>query len=101
MNPLWTIVGMALGVYGLRIAGFALANLPLSVTLERTLHFVPLAMLTALCVTTLPGHSAESPIRLSAAGGAALITWLTKRTWACIVSGMVFYWLFDWAFTQH
>ena len=98
MNPLWAIVGMALGVYGLRVAGFVLADLPLPATLERALHFVPLAMLTALCVTTLLGHGEASPTRLVAAGGAALVAWFTRRTWACIVSGMAFYWLLGWTF---
>jgi branched-subunit amino acid transport protein len=96
MTQFWIIVGMALGVYAIRLAGFMLADLPLPVTLERALHFVPLAMLAALCIATFPGHVRDTPTRLAAAGGAALVAYASKRTWACILSGMALYWLFRW-----
>lgn len=94
MMHFWTIAGMALGVYGIRLAGFMLAELPLPVTLEHALRFVPLAMLAALCVATLPGHAGDSPARIAAAGGAALIARVSKRAWACILGGMALYWVF-------
>ncbi len=93
------IVGMALGVYGIHLLGFVLADLPLPATLESALRFVPLAMLTALCVATLPGHTGDSPTRLAAAGGAAIIARATQRVWACIVSGLALYWLLGWLLT--
>jgi branched-subunit amino acid transport protein len=96
MTPVGMIVGIALGIYGIRLAGFVLADLPLSPTLESALRFVPLAMLTALCVATLPGHGGDSSTRLVAAGGAAIIARVTRRVWACILGGMALYWLLEW-----
>ena len=94
MTPFWSIVGMAVGLYGLRLAGFVLAELPLPATTERALRFVPLAVLTALCVATLPGHADDGATRLAAAAGAALIMVRTGRLWACILGGLALYWLF-------
>jgi branched-subunit amino acid transport protein len=96
MTPLLTIAGMTLGVYGIRLAGFVLADLPLPASLERALRFVPLAMLTALCVATLPGHAGDSTTRFVAATGAAFVARVTRRVWACILSGLALYWLLGW-----
>lgn len=101
MTQFWAIIGMALGILALRLGGFLLADLPLPARLERALGFMPLAMLTALCVTTLPGHAGDNPARFVAAAGAALIARLTGRVWACIVGGMVCYWLIGWLVAAH
>jgi branched-subunit amino acid transport protein len=101
MMQLWAIIGMALSILALRLGGFFLADLPLPATFERALGFMPLAMLTALCVTTLPGHNGDNPTRLAAATGAAFVARVTGRVWACIVGGMVFYWLIGWLVAAH
>ena len=93
MTTLWTIIGMAVGVYAVRLSGFALAETALPRGLERALTFVPVAMLAALSVSTLAAAPAEVPIRLMAALGAGLVVWRTKKVWACILVGMGLYWL--------
>jgi branched-subunit amino acid transport protein len=51
------------------------------------------AMISALVATLLTGQVAADPIRLVAAGGAAVIAARTRRLWACILGGMALYWL--------
>ncbi len=93
MMTLWTILGMAIGVYAIRLGGFVLAETTLPRGLERALTFVPIAMLTALCASTLVAAPAELPIRLAAALGAGIVVWRTGRGWACILVGMALDWL--------
>ena len=93
MNALWPILGMAAGVYAIRLGGFVLADTALPLGLERALTFVPVAMLAALCASTLVISTSELPIRLIAAIGGGLVMRVTNKAWACIVSGMLLYWL--------
>lgn len=93
MTTLWTILGMAAGVYAVRISGFALTETALPRGLERALTFVPVAMLAALSVSTLVAAPTELPIRLVAAIGAGFVVWWTKKGWVCILVGMALYWL--------
>lgn len=93
MDALWPILGMAAGVYAIRLGGFALADTARPPGLERALTFVPVAMLAALCASTLVADSDDLPIRLIAAIGGGLIMRLTTKAWACIISGMLLYWL--------
>lgn len=101
MNPLWPILGMALGVYGVRLAGFLLADAAIPAGVEGALRFVPVAMLTALCTSTLTGRAGDGAIRVVAALGAGVVARVTGRVWACILSGMGCYWLLGWLFVQH
>ena len=59
MSAIWPILGMAGGVYGVRIAGFLLADAAIPPDLERALRFVPIAMLTALFVSTFKTSSEQ------------------------------------------
>jgi branched-subunit amino acid transport protein len=97
MSPLELILGMALLVYTLRLTGFLLAARDIPPTWERVLGFVPIATLTALVVASLAGRSDEGPMRLVAIAGAGFIAQRTGRAWACIVVGMVLYWLLRFA----
>ena len=93
MSVAWAILGMGAGVYALRLAGLALPDVTVPPTWERALGFVPIALLTALVVSSLAGPSGGEPARLVAAGGAALVARRTGKMWACILSGMALYWL--------
>ena len=93
MSVVWAILGMGAGVYALRLAGLALPDVSVPPTWERALGFVPIALLTALVVSSLAGSSGSEPARLVAAGAAALVARRTGKLWACIVSGMALYWL--------
>ena len=93
MNVVWAILGMGAGVYALRLAGLALPDVTVPPTWERALGFVPIALLTALVVSSLAGPAGGQPARLVAAGSAALVAQRTGKMWACIVSGMALYWL--------
>lgn len=93
MNLLWPILGMAAGVYAIRLGGFLLADAALPPGIERALSFVPVAMLTALCAATLVAGTDELPIRLIAALGGGIVVRHTGRGWACILVGMLIYWL--------
>jgi branched-subunit amino acid transport protein len=93
---IWMILGMALGVYAVRLGGFALAALTLPRGLERSLAFVPVAMLTALSAATLFATTTQLPIRLVAACGAGLAVWRTGKGWLAIVVGMTLYWSLGW-----
>jgi len=93
MGTLWSILGMAAGVYALRLAGLAVPRVAMPSLWERALEFVPVALLSALVVSLLSRPADGIATRLVAAAGAALIARRTGRMWACIVSGMAFYWL--------
>lgn len=86
------ILCLAGGVYGLRLAGFLLADVAAPVALERTLALVPIATLTALTVAGLSSPPREAPLRLAAAFGAGFAARRTGRAWVCIVAGMALYW---------
>lgn len=93
MIALWAILGMTVGLYLLRLSGFLLADITLPESWARTFHFVPIATLTALIVTSVAARPDQSVARILAALGAAVVVWRTRRMWLCIVAGMGFYWL--------
>lgn len=92
----WLIVGMGASVYGLRLAGLVLRDVALPPAWERALRFVPVAVLTGLVVVSLSGQVAAEPNRLLAVAGAAFVAYRTGKMWACILAGMVAYWLLAW-----
>jgi branched-subunit amino acid transport protein len=93
MSILLLILAMAVGVYGLRLAGLLLAGATVPPAWERALGFVPVATLTALVVSSLAGRPEEGSVRLVAATVAGLAARQTGRAWVCILVGMAFYWL--------
>jgi len=98
-GELWLILGMGAGVYGLRLAGLILREIALLAVWDRALRFVPVALLTGLVVVGLNGQVTAEPFRLIAVAGAAYAAHRTKKTWACIVAGMVAYWVLAWLMT--
>lgn len=93
MNTVVLILGMAAGVYGLRIAGLSLRDTAVPPQWEQALRFVPIALISALVMLSLTGPANGEPRHLAAAAGAALVAYRTRRMWACIASGMALYWL--------
>jgi branched-subunit amino acid transport protein len=93
MSILLLILAMAVGVYGLRLAGLLLAGATVPPAWERALGFVPVATLTALVVSSLAGRPEEGSVRLVAATVAGLAARQTGRAWVCILVGMALYWL--------
>lgn len=92
MNTLWPILGMTAGVYAIRLGGFLLGDVALPPGIELALSFVPVAMLAALCATTLAAGAGDLPIRLVAALGGGIVAHRTGKGWACILVGMLIYW---------
>ncbi|MDP9371293.1 MAG: AzlD domain-containing protein [Chloroflexota bacterium] len=93
MSVVWPILAMGAGVYALRLAGLVLRDVTVPPAWERALGFVPVALLTALVVSSLAGRADDGVARLLAAVGAGLVARRTGRMWACILSGMALYWL--------
>ena len=93
MSTPWLILLMGAGVYALRLAGLVLRDVSVPPAWERAFGFVPVALLTALVVASLAGTPDGGPARLVAAAGAAAVARRTGQMWACILSGMVIYWL--------
>ncbi|MFN8636224.1 MAG: AzlD domain-containing protein [Chloroflexota bacterium] len=93
---IWLVLGMGAGVYALRIAGLVLHDVALPPVWERALGFVPVALLTGLVVVGLSGQVAAEPLRLVAVAAAAVAARRTGKMWACILGGMVTYWLLAW-----
>jgi branched-subunit amino acid transport protein len=92
----WLILAMGAGVYALRLVGLVLHDATLPPGSERALRFVPVALLTGLVVVGLTGQVTAEPIRLVAVTGATLVAYRTGKMWACILSGMMMYWLLGW-----
>lgn len=93
MTALWPILAMGAGVYLLRLIGLTVPRSAMPPAFERALRFVPVALLSALVVSSLAGRTVDGAAGWIAAAGAALVVWRTRRLWACIVSGMALYWL--------
>ena len=96
-GALWLVLAMGAGVYALRLAGLVLRNVSLPPLWERSLRFVPVALLTGLVVVGLSGQVSAEPSRLVAVAGAAFVAYRTGTMWACILAGMAAYWLLDLA----
>ena len=75
MTHLWTVLALAAGTLAMRVSGLALQDVRIPDTWERSLRYVPLALLAALVV--------------------AAVTYRAGRMWACIASGMAVYLLLD------
>ena len=58
MSTVWLILGMGAGVYALRLAGLALPDVAVPPAWEQALRFIPVALLTALVMSSLaePGR---------------------------------------------
>ena len=96
MSTIWLILAMGAGVYFLRVVGLTLQELTLPPATDRALRCVPVALLTGLVVVGLTGQVAAEPSRLLAVASAALVAHRTGKMWACILGGMVVYWLTAW-----
>ena len=96
MSTPWLILLMGAGVYALRLAGLVLRDVSVPPARERAFGFVPVALLTALVVASLAGAPEGGWSRLVAAAGAAVVARWTGQMWACILGGMVIYWLLSW-----
>jgi branched-subunit amino acid transport protein len=92
MSANWLIGAMAAIVYALRITGLLASQVRVPETLERALTFTPVAVLSAITVSSLTTQSREDPLRLVAALGAGLIVYQTRQMWACIFGGLSLYW---------
>lgn len=93
MTTVWLILAMAAAVFALRLTGFLLADVAIPPAWERALGFLPVAVLTALVVSSLDGGGENGAARLIAAAGAGVIAYLSRRMWACILGGLAVYWL--------
>ena len=86
-----TILLMALVTYGPRLTGMSLAKVSLPPFWTRFLQFVPASVFAALVVPALP-HADETPLRLVAAGVAALVLWRVRSLWLGLLLGMAVFW---------
>jgi branched-subunit amino acid transport protein len=93
MSLIGSILAMGAGVYLLRITGMVLRDVALPLAWERALGYVPVALLSALVVSSLAGPAGGEPQRLVAAAVAGYVAYRSRRMWACILSGLVALWL--------
>ena len=93
MTTLAIVLVMAVCVFAIRLSGFVAAAVTIPPAWERMLGYVPIATLTALVVASVSGRNDEMSLGIIAVGLAAGISYLTRKTWACIVGGMLVYWL--------
>jgi branched chain amino acid efflux pump len=94
VSELATVLALGGTVYALRAGGLLAGSrdLALPAQVQRGLRHVPLAVLTALVVSSLSAGPADLlPARLLASGVASLVIWRTRRMWLCIVVGLAFY----------
>jgi len=98
MTTLAIVLLMAASVFAIRISGFVAARATIPPGWERALGYVPIATLTALVVASVTNRSEQMSIGIVAAMIAAAISWRVRKTWACIVGGMLTYWLLALAF---
>ena len=88
---LLTILLMAAVTYGPRLLGLSLSRVTLPPFWTRFLQFVPVAVFAALVVPALP-KAGETPVRLIAAGAAALVLWRVRSLWLGLLVGLAVFW---------
>ena len=88
---LLTIFLMAAVTYKPRVLGLSLSRVTLPPFWTRFLQFVPVAVFAALVAPALPSPG-ETPVRLVAAGVAALVLWRVRSLWFGLLIGMVAFW---------
>ena len=88
---LLTIFLMAAVTYGPRLLGLSLSRATLPPFWTRFLQFVPVAVFAALVVPALP-KAGETPVRLIAAGVAALVLWRVRSLWLGLLVGLAVFW---------
>lgn len=93
MTMVAIILVMAACVFAVRLSGFIAAKATIPPGWERTLGYVPIATLTALVVASVSGRNEQVSLGIVAVTLAVGISYLTRRSWACIVGGMLVYWL--------
>ena len=93
MSTIVIVLVMAACVFAVRLSGFIAAAVTIPPGWERTLGYLPIATLTALVVASIWVRNDEMSLGIVAVGLAAGISYLTRKTWACIVGGMLVYWL--------
>lgn len=91
MTSFWLILAMFAVVYALRMSGLLAHGVRIPDFLERAVGFAPVAVLSALVVSSLAGQASGEPIRLVAATVAGAIMLTTGRMWACILGGFALY----------
>lgn len=87
----WRIGAIGVGMFALRISGFALRDVAIPPRWERALGFAPIAVLSGLVASSFVNRSSDTFAGVIAAVGAGVIAYRTRRMWACIVSGVAFY----------
>jgi branched-subunit amino acid transport protein len=87
------IAAAALLTYATRIAGLSLGDRRLPPVIVRFLSYVPIAAFAALVAPGLGGTDGELVPRLAAAGVASAVVLRTGRLWACLLVGMMTFWL--------
>ena len=99
MTLFWTILGMGVITYGIRILPIALQDkLPLTDSVRQALRFVPVAVLTAIIVPELLMPTGVIDVsfgnyRLLAGVLAVSAAWRTKNVLITIAVGMIALWL--------
>ena len=93
MSVVWLILAMGVAVYALRLSGLVVPEGALPPAWEQGLRFLPVALLTALVVSSLTDSGQLSVARCLSVAGAAIIARASGRMWACILGGLALYWL--------
>ena len=93
MNVIYVLIATAVIIYLCRYSGFTLTRLAASTRLARFLHFVPIAIFSALIV---PSLTIESPLlgrKLIALIVAGAVIWRTRHFGLGIIVGLGLFWL--------
>lgn len=93
MSALTLIILISASVYALRVSGLLLQDVPVPAFFERALRYVPIALISALAVSSLAGQVSGDPTRLIAAAGGMLMVVYARRMWLGILGGFALYWL--------
>lgn len=93
MNQPLLIVSLMICMLSIRLGGLALAGVPIPLTWERYLRYIPVALLAGLTVNGVAGRPEDVWQGAVAAACAALAGWHTRKLWTGILAGMSAYWL--------
>lgn len=90
------ILAAAVITYLTRIAGLRFGKSQLPATVQRFLHYVPIAAFSALIIPGLTSPDADIVPRVAAAVVAIAAVLRFGRLWFCLAVGMSVFWLTRW-----
>ena len=96
METMFLIAGATAIVYLCRLSGFTLTRFTASTTLAKFLHYIPIAIFSALLVPPIIKEPASLGSKLATLAVAGLVMRQTRQISLGIIVGLTLFWFLTW-----